>query len=270
MFPSRLLISSKHHKDKLLEPLFQRLGTQLFVDPTFDTDLFGTFCGQIPRQEGPKTTVKEKCLAGMKKRGVLQGLASEGSFGPHPQLPFLNMNEEWLVYIDLERNIEIYGQSSSLDVCHEKLHHEDVDRLSHFLIQIDFGAQGLQLKDANTNKIIEKGITAHSVLNDFLQHYPDWILETDLRAHLNPKRQAQIVAAAQNLIARSQSLCPKCEAPDFWITDYLGKLPCCQCQQASNTYQSLKYSCVNCAFERIETRQDLHCIDPEFCPFCNP
>ena len=245
-------------------------GSQLFVDPEFDTDLFGTFCGEIPRKEGPKTTVKEKCLAGMKKRDVLQGLASEGSFGPHPSIPFLKMNEEWIVYIDLEKDLEIYGHSIGLEVCHEQLHHKDADRLSHFLFQIDFGAQGLQLKDANTNKIIEKGITSHSVLNDLLQRYPDWVLETDLRAHLNPKRQAQIVAAAQNLIARSQSLCPKCQAPDFWIQDHIGQLPCCHCGHKTNTHASLKYGCHACDYEQIEARKDLLCVDPEFCPYCNP
>ncbi|MFM7643723.1 MAG: DUF6671 family protein [Sphingomonadales bacterium] len=270
MFPSRLLISSKHHKDKLLAPLFKPLGTQLYVDPTFDTDLFGTFCGEIPRKEGPKTTVREKCLAGMSKMGVLQGLASEGSFGPHPQLPFLNMNEEWLVYIDLDKSIEIYGHASSLSITFQQLHYSETQNLKPFLEQINFGSQGLQLKDAKTNTIIQKGITTREALFPLLEKNPQWLLETDLRAHLNPKRQQNILAAAQNLIARSQSLCPNCEAPDFWMRAYSGQLPCCMCRQETQSYQFMHYTCRRCNHEYLETRKDKSCEDPQFCPQCNP
>lgn len=270
MFPSQLLISTKHHKEQLLRPYFEPLGVELLIHPDFDTDQFGTFCGQIPRAEGPQLTVKEKCLAGMSLSGYRQGLASEGSFGPHPTVPFIQINEEWLVYIDLDNQLELFGHSTSLEVCHDQLHYSDAERLLDFLQQIDFGAQGLVLKNAVSGQALQKGITNKTVLFELLERHPSWLLETDLRAHMNPKRQANIIAAAQNLLARSRSLCPQCAAPNFWITERLGQLPCCQCGQATQTYQSLKYACWSCAHEHTVQRQDLICQDPAFCSHCNP
>ena len=269
MFPSQLLLSSKHLKEQILQPLFEPFSVELFVPFGFDTDKFGTFCGTTPRIEGPRQTVKEKCLAGMAYANQRQGLASEGSFGPHPASPFLSVNEEWLVYIDLDQNLEIYGHSVSMDLCHQQLDFRSL-QLTDFLTSIQFGGQGLVLKDANNGEVIAKGLTKEEELLPLLQKHPKWVLETDLRAHMNPKRQQTIAAAGKDLIQRMQSSCPNCAAPDFSVVERSGQLLCSWCKQATNTHVYLNYRCAHCQHQTIEKRKDLLAEDPQYCPHCNP
>lgn len=198
-----------------------------------------------------------------------QGLASEGSFGPHPASPFLNVNEEWLVYIDLDQNLEIYGHSVSMDLCHQQLDFRSL-QLTDFLTSIQFGVQGLVLKDANNGEVIAKGLTKEEELLPLLQKHPKWVLETDLRAHMNPKRQQTIAAVGQDLIRRMQSSCPNCAAPDFSVVERSGQLLCAWCKQATNTHAYLNYRCAHCQHQTIEKRKDLLAEDPQYCPHCNP
>jgi hypothetical protein len=269
MFPSQLLLSSKHHKGQILQPIFNELKVKLIENDGFDTDRFGTFCGETPRLEGPKITVREKCLAGMTYAKKRQGLASEGSFGPHPNSPFLSINEEWLIYIDLDENLEVYGRSISMELCHEQLSYKD-EQLNSFLSRIQFGAQALVLKDAHTHAVIRKGIRTEAELSSLISQHPTWLLETDLRAHLNPKRQLNILAAGKDLIQRMGSCCPQCSKPDFSVVSYSGQLPCSICQRPTHTHQFLEYNCSFCHFKLTKKRKDLRTEDPQYCHNCNP
>jgi hypothetical protein len=270
MYTSPLLLSSKHQKEGLLQPVFESFGLSILVNEGFDTDAFGTFCGSVPRPEGPKITVKEKCLAGMNFAGKRQGLASEGSFGPHPSIPFLTINEEWLVYIDLDRNLEIFGRSTTLEVCHSKLDYQDAEQLPTFLANCSFGPQGLVFKNTENLQVLAKGIQDRTQLEQLMHQYPKWEIETDLRAHMNPLRQKNIIAAAKDLIGRMHSYCPKCSQPDFSVKKVSGNLLCEVCLQKSNSYQYLEYSCTHCHHLLIEQRKDKNFEDQQYCNHCNP
>lgn len=270
MYPSPLLLSSKHQKEGLLQPIFEPFGLHLLVNEGFDTDAYGTFCGAIPRTEGPKITVKEKCLAGMSFAGKRQGLASEGSFGPHPSIPFLTINEEWLVYIDLDRKLEIFGRSTTLEVCHARLGYHDAAELPTFLTNCTFGSQGLVFKDTEKANVLVKGIQDQTQLEQLMQQFPKWEIETDLRAHMNPQRQKNIIAAAKDLTERMHRYCPQCDQPDFSVQKVSGNLLCEVCLQKSNAYQYLEYSCLHCQHQLIEQRKDKNFEDPQYCNHCNP
>ncbi len=270
MFPSQLLLSSKHLKEQILQPLFDPYGVELIVNLDFDTDVYGTFCGTTPRIEGPKITVKEKCLAGMAFANKRQGLASEGSFGPHPGSPFMSVNEEWLVYIDLDLGLEIYGRSTTIEVCHAQLHYQDAAQLPSFLSNCSFGKQGLVLKNASSGQLLEKGIQEPAQLELLLQQIPEWQIETDLRAHMNPLRQKNIAAAGKDLMERMQRRCPNCAHPDFSVQKVSGQLACSLCFQLTDNYQFLEYTCNYCAHHQIEERTDKKLEDPQFCNNCNP
>lgn len=269
-YPSQLLLSSQHDKELTLGPIFAAYGHEIRLNKGFDTDAFGTFCGNIPRTEGPKITVREKCLAGMAHAKSRSGMASEGSFGPHPLYPFLNFNEEWLLFIDLEKELEIYGYSSTLDVCHAQLHYRDAAQLTQFLSNCSFGKQGLVLKNSQTNKIIEKGIQSEDKLNELMTDNPEWQIETDLRAHMNPTRQKNIAAAGRDLLKRMYSFCPKCSAPDFVVKEFKGHLPCAQCLKETETYEFELSICTKCMHQSQERRKDKTKEDPQFCQNCNP
>ena len=270
MFPSQLLLSSKHLKEQILQPLFDPYGVELIVNLDFDTDVYGTFCGTTPRIEGPKITVKEKCLAGMAFANKRQGLASEGSFGPHPGSPFMSVNEEWLVYIDLDLGLEIYGRSTTIEVCHAQLHYQDAAQLPSFLSNCSFGKQGLVLKNASSGQLLEKGIQEPAQLELLLQQIPEWQIETDLRAHMNPLRKKNIAAAGKDLMERMQRRCPNCAHPDFSVQKVSGQLACSLCFQLTDNYQFLEYTCNYCAHHQIEERTDKKLEDPQFCNNCNP
>lgn len=82
-----LLIATKHHKEKVIAPLFENaLHVSCFVSDEFDTDSLGTFTGEISREDDALTTVRKKCLLAMEKNNCDLVIASEGSFGAHPSV----------------------------------------------------------------------------------------------------------------------------------------------------------------------------------------
>ena len=52
--------------------------------------------------------LRKKCEMGIELTGFKLGLASEGSFGPHPSIPFLACDYEALLFMDRERNFIVY------------------------------------------------------------------------------------------------------------------------------------------------------------------
>ena len=267
---SKVLLVSKHHKEQIIAPILSSIGIEIEVIENFDTDQFGTFAGEIPRIEGPKITVKEKCLQGLAHSNMRIGLASEGSFGAHPFVPFLKANEEWLCYIDLDRQIEIYAKSLATEISDDLLTSKDKDQLMAFLSKYDFPHQGMVFKDLTQNKIIQKGIQDQHVLFKLVSQFSNWQIETDLRAHQNPIRRKNIALAAQELVKRLTSLCPQCAHPDFWIKGYSGQLDCEWCGQATSSYRYQVYACDKCQHSEEIMRNDKKVEDPQYCQNCNP
>ena len=99
---------TKHDKEKLLAPLFLECQRNCVGVP-IDTDVFGTFSGEVERKGTVIETLRKKVLktADACPRAVLI-VASEGSFAPHPFIPFIDSNMEALLFWDRIRNHEIY------------------------------------------------------------------------------------------------------------------------------------------------------------------
>jgi hypothetical protein len=92
----KLLIATKHQKEKVIAPIVEsELGVTCFIDNSFDTDILGTFTGEVERELDPISTVREKCLQAMKINNCDLVIASEGSFGPHPSIFFVNADDEF-------------------------------------------------------------------------------------------------------------------------------------------------------------------------------
>ena len=48
----RLLIATKHKKEQVIAPILEEgLGVQCFVPENYDSDIFGTFSGEIDRKD---------------------------------------------------------------------------------------------------------------------------------------------------------------------------------------------------------------------------
>ena len=81
----RLVIATKHGKEEVLSPILEReLGVHCIILPTFDSDLFGTFSGEVERLDDAMFTARLKCEKAMEIAQCDLAISSEGSFGSHP------------------------------------------------------------------------------------------------------------------------------------------------------------------------------------------
>ncbi len=278
MFEGRsLFIATRHCKEQVLAPLLeQSLGVRCFTDPGLDTDALGTFSGEVPRKSDPLQTAREKCRMGMEKSGCDLVLASEGSFGPHPHLFFVPGNEELLLLIDAKNDLEIRAHCLSADTNFggQEVFYES--ELLEFARGARFPSHGLILrKSQDETDGMAKGITDQNrllyVFKDLKTQYGAAYVETDMRALYNPTRMRVIGEAAQQLLTRIQSLCPRCQSPGFWVSEAIPGLPCSQCGRPTRSTYAHLYQCQKCHFqEKREFPHQKTWEDPGYCDFCNP
>ncbi|MDE3236448.1 MAG: hypothetical protein KGO81_10875 [Bacteroidota bacterium] len=273
----KLLIATRHHKEKVIAPIVEKaLGVYCFVDAGFDTDVFGTFTGEVDRALDPLATVREKCLRAMRFNNCDLGIASEGSFGPHPSLFFVNADDELLIFIDTKHNIEVVVRELSTATNFNGRTIHDQEELLAFAEQVQFPSHALILRKAKEENVaIHKGITDTATLlkvfEDLYNQYGLVYAETDMRAMYNPTRMQVIAQAAEKLLQKIQSLCPHCQMPGFGITDVQQGLPCSWCGFPTRSTLSYLYVCSHCRFTQ-EERYPHHKTeeDPMYCDRCNP
>jgi hypothetical protein len=278
MFKDRtLFIATKHHKEKVIAPILEKeLGVKCVVHPSFDTDLFGTFSGEIEREEDPLTTAKKKCIYAMEAHKCDLALASEGSFGSHPSAFFIPADDEILILLDKKNELEIKIREISTETNFGGKEVSTENELLEFANSIGFPSHGLILKKAeNDLDEIKKGITdSHFLLetfNQFISKSKSVWVETDMRAMYNPKRMKVIEKATLKLVDRIKTLCPECQSPGFGITDAKKGLPCQRCGLPTNTTLSYVYSCQKCEHSQEELYPNQKTSeDPKFCDYCNP
>ena len=96
-----LLIATKHGKEKVLTPLLESsLGVHCEVAHELDTDVLGTFTGEVERLDDPISTLRSKCHMAISNGEYDLVVASEGSFGPHPFYSFIPGDEEFIMLLD--------------------------------------------------------------------------------------------------------------------------------------------------------------------------
>lgn len=273
----RLIIATKHGKENVIAPILERaLGVHCFVDAAFDTDVLGTFTGEVERELDPVSTAREKCLRAMQANNCDLGIASEGSFGPHPSMVFVNADDEILIFIDSKNKIEIVVREVSVDTNFNERVIATKAELLDFAKQAAFPEHALILrKSKNSNADIHKGIQDISVLEntftELRQKYPVVYAETDMRAMHNPKRMMVIAAAAEKIVQQIQSVCPDCGQPGFGVTDVRRGLICSICFSPTNSVLSYVYSCVQCGCTKEEMYPNNKMMeDPMYCDSCNP
>ena len=266
-----------HGKDTLVRDLFfQGLGWRV-VHAEVDTDSLGTFSGEIPRLLGPLDTARAKAERGISASGLSAGLASEGSIGPHPSIPFVTANIEFLVFIDHELGIEVSEHSLSTDIVavFEDVNPEsDIDELcrraalpQHALIvrnagdSVHFVRKGLQTPE-------EVRVAVADCLSEVGGERVR--VESDFRAMYSPSRQRTILACAQKLITRMQTECPHCTAPGWGKVGYEYGLPCEACSIQNNSVpKAERWGCTKCEGVELVSLSRTS-VDPSQCHWCNP
>lgn len=273
----RLLIATKHSKEIVIAPLLEKeLGVSCFVSSNFDTDVLGTFTGDIERQQTPLETVRAKCLKAMELHNCDLGVASEGSFGAHPSLYFIPGDDELVMLIDIKNNLEIVGRALSTSTNFNGTLIYTKQALLEFATQAKFPSHALILKnDATPFLQVYKGITDETSLlhcfNNLLDTYQQAYVETDMRAMYNPTRMEVIKQATEDLLQKIKSVCPSCNTPGYWIMNATKGLPCSCCGMPTKGILSNIYECKSCLY----TSEKMYPYgkeyeDPGYCDYCNP
>jgi hypothetical protein len=276
LFRSRqALMASMHGKEKALVPVFKKnWNIDVVPESSVDTDQLGTFTGETERWLTPKEAAIKKCHLALDAAGHDLAIATEGSFGPHPQMPFLPFHEEWIALVDRRNNLEICLVERSMKTNYGGAWIESPKELHDFLARIGFPFHGLILGNAfpERDKVV-KGITnwsearhAYMILSrDRKKVYA----ESDMRAMFNPSRMLVIAKLGRRLTEAMHRPCPVCHKPGFAHQFDKAGLPCSQCGYPTQTTAHHIYTCQHCAFEEaIPTANEFG--DPSYCLICNP
>lgn len=271
--------ATKHHKEIVVRPIFHEvLGLNINV-VDLDTDVFGTFSAEVPRTQSPRATACAKARAGMElaltpDKGSTLGMASEGSIGPDPAMPFTTSDREIMVFIDDELGFELAESTRSADIIAARTVVSAGDDLTEFLERADFPRHGLIVHPADeSHSQVIKGITDKDTLLAAIGECSSSgqvIIESDLRAQYSPTRMAVISACAHTLANRLATTCPTCAAPGWGRIEPIVGVPCRDCGFVVTTaIRAHQEGCVLCTEQRqlpgITDR-----LDPQWCPICNP
>lgn len=264
------VVATRHRKERAVAPAFASGPGLVLVAPDgLDTDRLGSFTGEIPRTGTMRETARRKAMLGLEVTGLSIAVASEGSFGPHPSVPFLPIGREVLIFVDMENGIEIVEEQVSERTNFAAIDMTDGAELDGFLLRAGFPRHAIVLRSGGR---IVRGITSRGHLDRLLQETRGPVrLETDMRAHMNPTRMGEIARLAERLARRIATPCPVCEAPGFGVIGSERGLPCECCGTETNLVRALLSSCSCCGHMVRGPRADQRlAAKPSECPECNP
>jgi len=273
-----LIISSKHQKHQALSTvLSDQLGVEVVYNLPIDTDELGTFSGEVERASDAYSTLRKKCLLGMEKYGYDLGVATEGSFGPHPSILWSNAHEELIVFIDKENNLEISERLLTLETNFNHAEVANWDELLAFAGRVQFPSHKIILtgSDEAGKRLFFKGMLDETELQSAFERISQLSrvirAETDMRAMFNPTRMGVIKELGAKLVNKVLSHCPKCSAPGFGEITYQSGLPCQSCGYPTQSILTKITNCNRCGFgSELLFPNGKISEDPMFCDFCNP
>ena len=267
-------MATKHDKGRLVAPHFDEILSMRVEEVLVDTDLLGTFSGEIERVGTPLETAIKKARLGIENTGNPFGVASEGSVGPDPFIPFINANIETMVFVDEELQIYI----------HETFKSNEITAFTTTTLKNDLGSF-LQKADFPNHALIvkpHKGIGAHKGIRDLRSLEKaitdardqssdgEATIESDLRAMCSPSRQKNISTTALKLVQRLSRTCPECQIPGWGLKSYIRGVECSECGEFSE--EAIKQEimgCVKCDYTLNGAVINLT-LDPARCMSCNP
>lgn len=275
------VLATMHGKEAAIAPaLRDGLGLVVDVAPDLDTDSLGTFTGEIPRVGSMREVAIAKARLGMAAARRPIGIASEGSYGPHPWIPFFAGGIELMVLVDETRDIIVTEQLVEDAPTYAHAEVTSVDELGSYLERTCFPQHALITKP-NKPKTpsfpVYKGLRGRQALAEAVAECmavsADGMafVQTDMRAHMNPTRMASIARLAHKLCARVATRCPVCNLPGYGLIGIDTGLPCGWCGAPSELVLHEILGCVACSHREQRPRPDgRHHADPGDCMHCNP
>jgi hypothetical protein len=272
-------LATLHRKEEGIQPPFWNVLRLKVIPVPVDTNRLGTFSGEVKRLDTPLVCAQVKCEWGMKASGCKRGMASEGSFGPHPFIPFAPCDHEILVFKDEEIGFSLYETILSLKTNFRSIETSNIGELKSFCEKALFPSHALIVKpnQPKNEAMIIKGVQdKEKLLEAFSRcalHSKDGkvTLETDMRAHMNPTRMGVIKTLAYKLAKRLKTFCPKCKCPGWGMKDVVKGLECEVCGSETERVKYEVFGCPRCPYIVYQERKDrLKATGPENCPYCNP
>lgn len=278
---AKIALVTKHGKAAAVaSPFHEILGAEV-IEYNVDTDLLGTFTGEFPRNGSPIDCARQKCrmAAGQPGFEFEYVLSSEGSFGPHPYIPFAACDHEILYFVDLKRDFSLHMSRVDLNTNYKAEPLRSQEDLYRFAATAGFPAHAIILRSADNEPYqkIVKGLASreqiYDAFHDIMMHSQSRTVmaQTDMRAFCNPSRMAVIGMLAKDLASRLARACPECLLPGFGQKGLVKGLPCTFCATPTEMIKSEIHGCVKCDFKTNIGRSDHLAGAPrEFCPTCNP
>ena len=272
-------IATMHCKEKAVAPILNRwYNINLIVADDVNTDALGTFTGDIPRFGSMLDAARQKALLAIEKTGAFLGFGSEGAFGPHPLIHFLASGLEVIVLHDARLNHDIVVQRRT-QTNYDSITIKPSDDASPFLDRIKFPHHAVIVRPDKTHdpSICIKGIKDIRSLNIAIKDLSALstnnlvIVQTDMRAHMNPTRMKSIELLTKLLAVRTARLCPECNSPGFGLADVMRGLPCETCGLPTNRILAEIHRCAKCKYECIKRQRPTNMrADTVWCNVCNP
>lgn len=271
-------VATKHKKEIVFSNVFSQLGISFVPSPEIDTDILGTFTGEVERKYSPlETAVHKAKLLASQLNNVDFIIANEGSFGPHPYIPFVASDSEVIVLYDTKNDSYFYVHDVSTDTNFAEKEIASFHQLHDFLEQVKFPSHALIVSATSDDRLlhIEKAIQDITVLKESINKLFALSknglvkVQTDMRAHLNPTRMNFIKQCAEKFVDELKSLCPQCSYPQFKIKRTERGLLCYNCNTPTQSINKYIYECVNCNYIQ-EKENEKEFEDPMYCEICNP
>jgi hypothetical protein len=276
-----IALTTMHEKNRAIAgAIQQQLGAELVVPTGIDTDQLGTFCGEIERQGTMGEVAIAKARLGMARAGLTIGLASEGSYGPHPNIPFVSAGMELMVLVDDQRQLIVFESLIDEAPCFHQSTAAPAEDLSSFLERAMFPGHALIVEPnapTGARRAVAKGVRDVPALKEAVALAAAAsedglaLVQTDMRAHMNPTRMATIERLARKLCGRLLVPCPACRSPGFGFIQIEKGLPCAWCTEPTLMAKGETLGCSACEMRATRPRADgLTKADPGHCPHCNP
>ena len=268
-------LATQHGKGALIAPAFQSILDMDVVEVAVNTDQLGTFAGEVERVGTPREVALKKAHLAISATTSPYGLASEGSIGVDPLIPFINSDIELIAFVDKTLGIEVVESIRSTEIVAASVRVDKNTDLQEFLSKADFPRHRIIVRSLDIPvSFAVKGIATAAELDNALTqgfaNFESLVVESDLRAHCSPSRQANIASVAQKLATRLAALCPECSTPGWGVQGFTKGLPCSECGEIS--HEALKseiLGCAKCSY-KADGKVLAVAIDPSQCNVCNP
>lgn len=272
----RVLVATMHGKEVVLgPPLRAAFAADVVVASGLDTDRFGTFTGSVPRDGSALAAARGKIDAALALHGGTCAVASEGSFGPHPELPFVTLAAELVLLVDTSLGLEVTAEDVGLETNFGATTVASLAATMAFAQRVQFPSHQLVVAPPNAPEHALRGLgdraALTAALGPVLRAHGEAVVSTDMRADRNPTRMRAIARAAQRLAERTATLCPQCAWPGFGPVDRERGLPCSACGEPTPLVRTVVLGCARCGLRQHSGRPDGRtAAEPGDCPACNP